>query len=156
MLFKSYKPNKTVISFELFPPRTAEGVNTLKDRLPYLANLNPDFITVTYGAMGATQANTLEIATYVKKVLNIDVAHHLTCVGATSQHISNVMNAMRENNITSVVDYGCGDLGLYNNFSWTNIDYLGIDVSSEAIRLAKLLYKQKVKLLCQVTLSRYF
>ena len=56
-----------------------------------------------------------------------------------------------QNNITSVVDYGCGDLGLYNNFSWTNIDYLGIDVSSEAIRLAKLLYKQKVKLLCQDT-----
>lgn len=103
MLFKSYKPNKTIISFELFPPRTVEGVNTLKARLPYLANLSPDFITVTYGAMGSTQANTLEIASYVKKVLNIDVAHHLTCVGATHKHINDVMNSMRENDIASVV-----------------------------------------------------
>ena len=76
MLFKSYKPNKTIISFELFPPRTDQGIKTLKARLPHLVNLNPSFITVTYGAMGSTQTNTLEIASYIKKTLDIDVAHH--------------------------------------------------------------------------------
>ena len=103
MLFKSYKPNKTIISFELFPPRTDQGIKTLKARLPHLVNLNPSFITVTYGVMGSTQTNTLEIASYIKKTLDIDVAHHLTCVGATPDHINDTMNMLLANDIHSIV-----------------------------------------------------
>jgi methylenetetrahydrofolate reductase (NADPH) len=103
MIFKSYNSNKTIISFELFPPRTTKGIETLKDRLPHLANLNPDFITVTYGAMGTTQANTLEIAAYIKTVLNIDVAHHLTCVGTTHQSINTILATMLEYDINNIV-----------------------------------------------------
>ena len=103
MVFKSYNSSKVVISFELFPPRTDQGVSTLKERLTHLASLNPDFITVTYGAMGSTQTNTLEIASHIKNVLNIEVAHHLTCVGATTQNINHTLSQMLEHNISDVV-----------------------------------------------------
>jgi methylenetetrahydrofolate reductase (NADPH) len=103
MVFKSYNSNKVAISFELFPPRTDQGVSTLKKRLTHLAGLDPDFITVTYGAMGSTQTNTLEIASHIQNVLNIEVAHHLTCVGATTQTINNTLAQMLENNISNVV-----------------------------------------------------
>jgi len=103
MVFNTYNSSKVIISFELFPPRTDQGVSTLKERLAHLAGLNPDFITVTYGAMGSTQTNTLEIASHIKNVLNIEVAHHLTCVGATTHTINNTLTQMLENNISNVV-----------------------------------------------------
>jgi SAM-dependent methyltransferase len=44
---------------------------------------------------------------------------------------------IQDNNIKSVVDYGCGDFAIYTNFDWTGVEYLGIDISETAIELAK-------------------
>ena len=84
MRFSEYFKNSTkpIISFELFPPKTERGLQTLKNRvLPNLVRLEPSYITVTYGAGGSTQGRTLEIASAVKNDYNLESACHLTCVG---------------------------------------------------------------------------
>jgi len=51
--------------------------------------------------------------------------------------LSKLQSYIEENNIKSVVDYGCGDFAIYKNFDWSNIDYLGVDISELALNLAK-------------------
>lgn len=71
------------LSFELFPPKTPAGEKAMYSHVEKLAELQPKFITCTYGAGGSTQAKTLEIISEVKKRFNLPVASHLTCVGST-------------------------------------------------------------------------
>ncbi len=74
---------KRVISFELFPPKTPDGEQSLYQHVGKLMEFSPDFVTCTYGAGGSTRGKTLEIIDHVKKQFNIPVASHLTLVGST-------------------------------------------------------------------------
>jgi len=106
MRFRDYFTNngKPAISFELFPPKTERGLNTLKTRvLPNLVKLAPSYITVTYGAGGSTQGHTLEIASAVKNDFNLESACHLTCVGASKDEVSEVVTKIREAGIENIV-----------------------------------------------------
>ncbi|NIP29156.1 MAG: methylenetetrahydrofolate reductase [NAD(P)H] [Candidatus Dadabacteria bacterium] len=95
--------NKPVISFEIFPPKTVGGLENLKKTLEDLSALSPDFITVTYGAMGTTRDKTVEIASYIKNTLKIETACHLTCVGSTRDEISTILNKIKESGINNIV-----------------------------------------------------
>ena len=106
MLLKEYYKvkGKPIISFEIFPPKTDEGLKKLKDRiLPELINLNPSYITVTYGAMGTTRDKTLDIASFIKNELCTETACHLTCVGSTRDDIDQILDKISENNIRNIV-----------------------------------------------------
>lgn len=106
MLFKEYYQvnDKPVISFEIFPPRTDEGLKKLKDvTLPELIGLNPSYITVTYGAMGTTRDKTLDIASFIKNELSTETACHLTCVGSTRDDIDQILDNIAGNNIHNIV-----------------------------------------------------
>lgn len=98
-----YGKGSPVISFELFPPKTDKGMEELERRLPRLIDLNPAFITVTYGAMGSTQARTLEIASLIKNRFGKETAHHLTCVGAGRDQIDRILEEIRAHNIENIV-----------------------------------------------------
>jgi methylenetetrahydrofolate reductase (NADPH) len=77
-----------VISFELFPPKTAEGERVLRDEaLPALAQLKPDFCSVTYGAGGSTRDKTMQIVDWLQRQHGLTALAHLTCVGATREQI---------------------------------------------------------------------
>ena len=102
-LAEFYKIGTPVISFELFPPRTARSLSELEERLPELISLNPSFMTVTYGALGSTRDRTLEIASMLKNVYGMETAHHLTCVGATKADITEILTKMQHHNIENVV-----------------------------------------------------
>ena len=102
--YKQYKNNdKPVISFEIFPPKTDEGHDKLMNTLEELKSLDPNYITVTYGAMGSTRGKTIEIASYVQNELNINTASHLTCVNATRDEMTEILWEIRENNIRNIV-----------------------------------------------------
>ena len=106
MLFKEhYKvKDKPVISFEIFPPKTDEGLKKLRDKtLPELIDLNPSFITVTYGAMGTSRDKTIDIASFIKNDLSTETACHLTCVGSTKQDIDQILQTITNNNIRNIV-----------------------------------------------------
>lgn len=71
------------ISFEFFPPKTLEASFRLWDTVRMLAPLNPDFVSVTYGAGGTTRQLTHEAVTTIGREFGLNVAAHLTCVDAT-------------------------------------------------------------------------
>lgn len=125
MLFKKYYKDKDtpVISFEIFPPKTDEGLKKLKNKiLPELIDLDPSFITVTYGAMGSTRDKTIEIASFIKNELSTETACHLTCVGSTKQDIDHILETITNNNIRNVVALR-GDLPQDEKGSYFNNDY---------------------------------
>lgn len=82
-LASKYLPSQCTISFELFPPKTPAGLDSLCENVQRLSAFNPSFFTCTYGAGGSTQGTTLEVLQRVRQVTNLPVASHLTCVGAT-------------------------------------------------------------------------
>ena len=91
-----------VISFEVFPPRTEKSLATFGRILPRLATLKPDFVTVTYGALGSTRDKTIDIARSVKADWNIETACHLTCVGSTSDDIDAILDQIHAANIQNL------------------------------------------------------
>ena len=82
-LASAYEQGKCTLSFELFPPKTARGVENLWSHVEQLMEFDPSYITCTYGAGGSTQDRTLEIVSEVRRRFKLPVASHLTCVGAT-------------------------------------------------------------------------
>jgi methylenetetrahydrofolate reductase (NADPH) len=71
------------ISFEFFPPKSLEASFRLWDTVRLLAPLQPDFVSVTYGAGGTTRQLTHEAVTTIGREFGLNVAAHLTCVDAT-------------------------------------------------------------------------
>ena len=72
-----HKPPK--ISFEFFPPKSLQASFDLWESLNVLAPLNPEFVSVTYGAGGTTRQLTKEMTEAIGKSYGLDVAAHLTC-----------------------------------------------------------------------------
>ena len=79
-----YKEGKTVLSFEVFPPKKTSTVETVYKALDELASLKPAYISVTYGAGGTEANNTALIASKVKS-LGVEPLAHLICVNNDRQ-----------------------------------------------------------------------
>jgi methylenetetrahydrofolate reductase (NADPH) len=85
-----------VISFEFFPPRTAEGeTNLLEKHIPALAQASPDFCSVTYGAGGGTRDKTLMIVERIQRQHGLTALAHLTCVNHTREEVRVVLEKIR-------------------------------------------------------------
>lgn len=98
-----YKKQKHTISFEFFPPKTAEGEKKLFQTVADLKKLGPSFVSVTYGAMGNTQANTLRIVEEIKYKIGIEVAAHLTCVAHSRSEIERILMTLHSKGIENLV-----------------------------------------------------
>ena len=81
------------ISFEFFPPKTPKASMALWTAVERLAPLAPQFVSVTYGAGGTTRDRTLAAILAIRDRARIDVAGHLTCVGATREDVLDVARA---------------------------------------------------------------
>jgi methylenetetrahydrofolate reductase (NADPH) len=92
------------VSFELFPPKTPDAEAKLFDQtIPELLELKPQFMTCTYGAGGTTRDQTFEIVTRIRKQFGIDIASHLTCVGASRESLAIYLTKMQEHGVTNIV-----------------------------------------------------
>jgi methylenetetrahydrofolate reductase (NADPH) len=78
-------------------------MKNLEKVLTDLAALGPDFITVTYGAMGSTRERTLEIASLIKKGFGVETACHLTCVGASREGLDTMLSSIHDAGIENIV-----------------------------------------------------
>ncbi len=92
-----------VISFEVFPPKTGRGMDSLREVLPNLVALDPRFMTVTYGAMGTTRIRTVEIASMIHNEFELECACHLTCVGAHSDQVDAQLDHIHRHGIENIV-----------------------------------------------------
>lgn len=100
---EKFGKGRAVLSFEVFPPKKTSSVNTIYDTLDKLKSLNPDFISVTYGAGGTATDNTCEIASKIKNDLHIEAVAHLTCVNSTKQEVARILERFKENNIENIL-----------------------------------------------------
>lgn len=98
-----YKIKKPVISFEIFPPNEKYPIESIYETIDELAKLKPDFISVTYGAGGTTRGRTVEIASRIKNVHGIEPLSHLTCFGAKSSEIEDILKELMKNNIENIL-----------------------------------------------------
>lgn len=99
-----FSENRTVFSFEIFPPKKDSPVDTIYDTLEQLHDLTPDFISVTYGAGGsAAGASTCEIAAAIKYKYNIEPVAHLPCINFTKAEIKDILNDFRNNGIENIL-----------------------------------------------------
>lgn len=98
-----FENKKTVLSLEVFPPKIDSPVETIFNTLNELKDINPDFISVTYGAGGKAKDRTIEIASKIKNEYNIESLAHLTCISATKNQINNIFSDMKLNNIENIL-----------------------------------------------------
>lgn len=94
---------KTVLSYEVFPPKRTSAVNTIYDTLSELKELSPDFISVTYGAGGGENNNqTFEIASAIKSY-GIESVLHLPCIGLTKEDVSAKLKELKRAGIENIL-----------------------------------------------------
>lgn len=94
---------RPTFSFEFFPPRTEEAARQLEQTISDLQELNPSFVSVTYGAGGSTRERTIEIVTRVKRETGIEAMAHLTCAGAGREDLRGVLARIRDAGIDNVL-----------------------------------------------------
>ena len=143
-LFNKKNP---VISFEVFPPNKNFTKEKLVEVTGELAELNPDFISVTYGAGGTNKSGTIDIASHIKNNLNIEVMSHLTCIGSKKQDISNYIQEIKNHNIKNVLalrgDIPQGrDESIYNEGDYRFASDLINDIKNENITIAAAFYPE--------------
>ncbi len=81
------KDEKLSLSFEVFPPKTESGFDSVKKATEEIARLKPSFMSVTYGAGGGTSKYTLDIAKNIKERYGVPSIAHLTCVSSTKETV---------------------------------------------------------------------
>ena len=90
------KNKRVTLSFEVFPPKTADAVPTALAAAEAIAALHPDFMSVTYGAGGGTSDFTVHIASAVKKTYGVEVMPHLTCLSSTKEKVTETLQAYKD------------------------------------------------------------
>lgn len=100
---EAYQPGKLAISFELFPPKSAEGEEELFRHVAELVRFEPCYITCTYGAGGSTRDKTLGIIERVRRDHDISVAAHLTCVGSRVEQLRDFLSEAQERGVENIV-----------------------------------------------------
>lgn len=90
------------ISFEIFPPKTEAGYESVLSAADRIAALKPSYISVTYGAGGGTSRNTVKIASHIKE-LGVTSLAHLTCVSSTKDEVHKVIEELKEQEIENIL-----------------------------------------------------
>lgn len=98
-----FAQKKPVVSFEVFPPKASTSIESIYGTIDALASLNPDYISVTYGAGGSSSKKTLEIASFIKKHYKIEALAHLTCSTSKKEEIDEILEELEKNDIKNIL-----------------------------------------------------
>ncbi|MFZ3087891.1 MAG: methylenetetrahydrofolate reductase [NAD(P)H] [Methylotenera sp.] len=90
------------ISFEFFPPKTAEGIDKLRETRRELAKFNPEFFSVTFGAGGSTRDRTMETVLEIQRE-GYQAAPHISCVSSSKAEIRDLLFAYKDQDISRLV-----------------------------------------------------
>ena len=95
--------DKVTLSFEVFPPKTSSKYENVLKAAEKIASLNPNFMSVTYGAGGGTSAHTVALAKDIHEKYGVEVMAHLTCVSSTREHVESMVEQFKENGIENIM-----------------------------------------------------
>lgn len=114
------KSEKPTLSFEVFPPKTSDNFETVNSATQAIAQLGPDFMSVTYGAGGGTSEFTSSIAQNIQNETGVPVLAHLSCVSSTKDEIHKQLMSLKEKGIENILALR-GDIP--EGMSKENLDY---------------------------------
>lgn len=90
------------ISFEFFPPKTAEGIDKLRETRKELARFNPEFFSVTFGAGGSTRDRTMETVLQIQRE-GFQAAPHISCISSSKAEIRDLLHTYQAQGIQRLV-----------------------------------------------------
>ena len=96
------KSDKLSLSFEVFPPKTSETYESIKNSALEIAKLKPDFMSVTYGAGGTTGSYTIDIAESIVRTGVTPIAH-LTCVCSSRDKIRETLSEIKARGVENIL-----------------------------------------------------
>jgi len=130
-----YKSGRPVLSLEIFPPQVDYPLDSIFLTLDHLTELDPCFISVTYGAGGGNRARTVEIASRIRQQYGLEALAHLTSVGHTRAEVDEILDQLINAGIENIMALR-GDLPLYDPaFNLAEQDYhYAVDLIRDAKR----------------------
>lgn len=90
------------VSFEFFPPKTAEGIEKLRETRKELAKFNPEFFSVTFGAGGSTRDRTMETVLEIQRE-GFQAAPHISCISSSKAEIRDLLQTYQAHGINRLV-----------------------------------------------------
>ncbi len=104
MIKNLYKEKKPVLSFEIFPPKADSGIEMVYNTVNELAGLEPDYISVTYGAGGSQESQrTGDIAANITERHGISSLAHLTCITTGKEAVHSQLDTMKKRGVRNVL-----------------------------------------------------
>jgi methylenetetrahydrofolate reductase (NADPH) len=101
-ILKLFDEERPTLSFEVFPPKKNTELDSVKVAVEEIANVRPDFISVTYGAGGGTSAYTAKLAEHVQKN-GVTALAHLTCVSSSRDQIHAQLQQLKDHGIRNIL-----------------------------------------------------
>jgi methylenetetrahydrofolate reductase (NADPH) len=97
---------KQVFSFEFFPPKTEPGFEALFRTIRDLKPLDPDFVSVTWGAGGSTRRKTVELVIQIEREAGLTAMAHLSCIGSSRAQLAATLDQLAAGGIANVLALG--------------------------------------------------
>jgi methylenetetrahydrofolate reductase (NADPH) len=98
-----YRAGRFGLSFEIFPPKTADGDDVLWENVSRLAAFRPAFISCTYGAGGSTRTRTVELCQEMQRRFGVAATAHFTCLGGTLAELRDWLAFARDSGISNIM-----------------------------------------------------
>ncbi|MCH3964982.1 MAG: methylenetetrahydrofolate reductase [NAD(P)H] [Clostridium sp.] len=98
-----FNDKEFILSFEVIPFKNKSNFPSFENRINNLSKMNPDFISVTYGAAGRSKNGSMETALYIKNKYNIEVLSHLTCINSTEEEIEKYISELADGGINNIL-----------------------------------------------------
>src|SRR5262245_7074128 len=95
-----------VFSFEFFPPKTEAGFDALFATIRELKPLEPDFVSMTWGAGGSTRRKTVELVIEIEREVGLTAMAHLSCIGSTPADLAGTLDTLTSGGIENVLALG--------------------------------------------------
>lgn len=102
-IIESIESRKYSVSFEVFPPKTKDNMESVTEAARKIADLKPVFMSVTYGAGGGTSDYTIEIAKDLQERKGVPMMAHLTCITSDKAKIQQQLTSLQNNGIHNIL-----------------------------------------------------
>ena len=112
--------SKPTLSFEVFPPKTDSAYASVEQAVEKIADLNPSYMSVTYGAGGGTSSHTVSIAKHIQGDKGVTATAHLTCISSNHELVQSQLTKLKNAGIENILALR-GDIP--EGFSLDKLDY---------------------------------
>jgi methylenetetrahydrofolate reductase (NADPH) len=101
-----FRSARTTFSFEFFPPKSPDAVESLYETIRELEAFQPHFVSVTYGAGGSTRELTHDLVVRIKQTTSLDAVPHLTCVCHKQAEIAEILERYARAGVSNILSLG--------------------------------------------------